>query len=447
LQRNLRPARDPLVDLVQEIDPPIILVADELSPSTAAQLDWTRVRGLVSNAGGPTHHTFILLRSLGVPAVTGLAGATALIAPGQTVAIDGTTGEVAIDPAQATIDGWTRRADAAEAGRRALDDLRDQPAVTADGVRVTLEANLEIADEVHRVVEAGAEGIGLYRSEFLLDAPGTSGLTEDAQTEIYAGLLRAMYPRPVTVRTFDTDEERADGLNRGPAHRDRFGVRGVRAALHHDERFQTQIRALLRASAHGQLRILLPFVTSDGELRHLRAAIDETRRQLGISEPVPVGAMIEVPAAALTVDLLARQADFLSVGTNDLIQYTLAVDRADERVASYYEPAAPAVLRLLRTIVEEAGRATCPVSVCGEMAADPLLVGLLVGLGFRSFSMAPGAIPVVKRGLRSFDSQMAAEVARQALASPSAEATWTLLAPLVAAMQAAARGRSGAGSQ
>ena len=446
LQRNLRPARDPLVDLVQEIEPPIVLIADELSPSIAAQIDWTRVRGLVSNAGGPTHHTVILVRSLGVPAVTGLAGATGLISPGQLVAIDGTSGEVVIDPPDAMIEGWKARAHAVEAARRSLDDLRDQLAVTADGVRVTLDANLEIADEVHRVLEAGAEGIGLYRSEFLLDAPGPVDPTEDEQTEIYGALLRAMQPRLVTVRTFDTDEERSiDG--RGTAHRDRFGVRGVRAALHHDERFQTQIRALLRASHHGKLRILLPFVTSVEEIVQIRAAIEQARRQLRITEPVPVGAMIEVPAAALTVDLLAKHADFLSVGTNDLIQYTLAVDRSDERVASYYEPAAPAVLRLLHTIAGEAGRVKCPLSVCGEMAADPVLVGLLVGMGFRSFSMSPAAIPVVKRALRSFDSQKAAQVARQALGAGSAEAVRSLLAPLAAAIDEAGPGHAGAVNQ
>jgi len=434
------------VDLVQEIEPPIVLIADELSPSIAAQIDWTRVRGLVSNAGGPTHHTVILVRSLGVPAVTGLAGATGLISPGQTVAIDGTTGEVAIDPTDATIEGWKARATAAEAARRSLDDLRDQPAVTADGVRITLEANLEIADEVHRVLEAGAEGIGLYRSEFLLDAPGPQGLTEDAQTEIYSSLLRAMQPRQVTIRTFDVDEDRsADG--RGGGHRDRFGVRGVRAALHRDDRFQTQIRALLRASRHGTLRILLPFVTTHEELRQMRAAIDETGRKLGITERVSVGAMIEVPAAALTVDLFALHADFLSVGTNDLIQYTLAVDRADERVASYYEPASPAVLRLLHTIAGEAARAKCPVSVCGEMAADPLLVGLLIGLGFRAFSMSPSAIPMVKRGLRSFDTQKASQLARQALGATSAEAVRGLLAPLAAAIDDTAPGHAGAVNQ
>ncbi len=225
----------------------------------AAQLDWTRVRGLVSDVGGSTHHTVILVRSLGIPAVVGLGGATSLIAPGQTIAIDGTTGEVAIDPSEAVIERWRQQAEVEAAATRALDDLRDQPAVTADGVRIRLEANLEIADEVQRVLDAGAEGIGLFRSEFLLDAAGAAGLTEDGQFETYRRLLEAMRPRPVTIRTFDTGETHGLPPTRGGGRRDRSGQRGV-VALHHDERFATQIRALLRASVHGPLRILLPFV-------------------------------------------------------------------------------------------------------------------------------------------------------------------------------------------
>jgi phosphotransferase system enzyme I (PtsI) len=428
LQRNIRPAHDPLVSLVQELEPPVVLVADELSPSAAAQIDWTRVRGLVSDVGGPTHHTVILLRSLGVPAVVGLGGATSLIAPGQIVAMDGTTGEVVLDPPDEVIAGWQERAEAAAAANRVPDALRHQPAATADGVRVVLEANLEIADEVQRVIDAGAEGIGLYRSEFLLDAADPDALTEDRQVETYRALIDAMRPRPVTIRTFDAGEERG-AMVRGGGHRDRFGLRGVRAALHHDDRFRTQIRALLRAGSEGSLRILLPFVTSDEELRQMRAVIEDARRQAGVARAVPVGAMIEVPAAALTVDLLAKHADFLSVGTNDLIQYTLAVDRADERVAGYYDPTAPAVLRLLRRTAVAARRAGCPISVCGEMAADPALVGLLVGLGFRAFSMAPAAIPAVKRGLLNLDSRAAWQAARRALRGSSAETARAQITP------------------
>jgi phosphotransferase system enzyme I (PtsI) len=442
LQRNLRPARDPLVDLVQELEPPIVLVADELSPSVAAQLDWTRVRGLVTDVGGPTHHTVILVRSLGVPAVVGLGGATSLIAPGQMAAINGTTGDVVVDPDQSVIDQWRREAEAAAAESRALEDLRDEPAVTADGVRLTLEANLEIADEVQRVIDAGAEGIGLYRSEFLLDPFGAGALGEDAQFRTYRSLVEAVRPRPVTIRTFDAGEEQGLPVMRGGGQRDRFGLRGIRAALHHDEGFRTQIRALLRAAQHGPLRILLPFVTSDEELRQVRAIIDEASRRLGTGSNVQVGAMIEVPAAALTVDQLARHADFLSVGTNDLIQFTLAVDRTDERLAGHYEPTAPAVLRLLHGIAVAARRARCPISVCGEMAGDPLLVGLLVGLGFRSFSMAPAAIPAVKQGMRHIDSRAAAAIARQALRASTADDVRTLLEPLGAALRNAVGART-----
>src|SRR6187431_2849276 len=231
LHRNLRPGRDPLVDLIQELEPPLVLVADELPPSIAAQLDWSRVRGLVCDVGGPTHHTAILVRSLGVPAVVGLAGATSVIGPGQMVAIDGSAGEVAVEPSAEVLDSWHARAAVQQAEERALGALRDRPAETADGVRLRLEANLEIADEVHRVKEVGAEGIGLYRSEFLLDAFDPDAVSEEAQYETYRALLAAMAPLPVAIRTFDAPEERVAGRTSG---RDRFGLRGIRAELQHD---------------------------------------------------------------------------------------------------------------------------------------------------------------------------------------------------------------------
>lgn len=435
LQRNLRPGRGGLVDLVQEIDPPVIVVADELPPSVAAQLDWTRVRGLVCDIGSPTHHTVILARSLGVPTVVGLGGATQLIAPGTTVALDGTLGEVVIDPPEDLLERWRQRAEAATATTHALDDLRDRPAVTADGVRLRLDANLEIADEVGRVHDSGAEGIGLYRSEFLLDTVDPAAATEDGQAQIYRMLLDAMAPLPVTIRTFDAGEARWVIERRAGGHRERFGMRGIRAALQHDERFRGQIRALLRAAdGGGALRILLPFVTSSDEVRQARAVIEEIGREAGVPSRVPIGAMIEVPAAALTADHLAAHADFLSVGTNDLIQYTLAVDRTDERLAGHYEPLAPAVLRLLRGVAVMARRARCPLSVCGEMAADPLLVSVLVGLGFRAFSMTPAAIPIVKRALSTVDTAEATRLARRALHTRSADEVRVMLEPLADAM-------------
>jgi phosphotransferase system enzyme I (PtsI) len=298
-------------------------------------------------------------------------------------------------------------------------------------VRIRLEANLEIADEVGRVLDAGAEGIGLFRSEFLLDAASAEAPSEEAQVATYRALLDAVRPRPVTIRTFDTADWRRELWPGG--RRERFGVRGIRAAVRHDDRFVTQVRALLRAGEHGPLRILLPFVTTREELQQTRLLIADIARSLGLGG-VPVGAMIEVPAAALTVDHLAGHADFLSVGTNDLIQYTLAIDRTDERLAGHYEPLAPAVLRLLRTIARASARTHCEVSVCGEMAGDPVLVAVLVGLGFRAFSMAPAAIPMVKRSLTAVDSRQAQQVARQAVRAGGVDEVQTLIAPLAEAL-------------
>jgi phosphotransferase system enzyme I (PtsI) len=435
LLRNLRPGRDPLVDFVRELEGPLIVVADELSPSIAAQLDWTKVRGLVCDVGSPTHHTVILVRSLGIPAVVGLGSATQIVSPGQLVAVDGATGEVVVEPGEDALQRWTHRAQVAEVAHRKLDELRGVAATTADGVRIRLDANLEIAEEVARVIDVGAEGIGLYRSEFLLDrAPASGAVDESTQAETYRQLLALMSPRPVTIRTFDTGEERWERTERGGGHRERFGLRGIRAALQHDDRFRVQIRALLRAASAGTLRILLPFVTSAAEARQARALIREIAREVPAAPEVQIGAMIEVPAAALTAEQIAREVDFLSVGTNDLIQYTLAIDRTDERLSGHYEPREPSVLRLLRMIASAGRRTGKDLSVCGEMAADPLMVALLVGLGFRAFSMTPAAIPVVKRGLRAVDSREAVRLAREALVADSAEDVHVLLAPLAAAM-------------
>jgi phosphotransferase system enzyme I (PtsI) len=443
LLRNLRPGRDPLVDLVMEVEPPLIVVADELPPSVAAQLDWTRVRGLICDIGSPTHHTVILARSLGVPTVVGLSGASQAILPGQMIALDGATGEVVIDPADDVIERWRQRGRIAVAALEALDELRTLPATTLDGVRITLEANLEIADEVARVHDAGAEGIGLYRSEFLLDGAHPDGASEEAQERVYRSLLSAMRPLPVTIRTFDAGEERWESGPRQSSRRERFGVRGIRSGLRSDERFRGQIRALLRSAGAGQLRILLPFVTSADEMRQARALIAAIARDAGLRTDVPIGAMIEIPAAALTADHLAADADFLSVGTNDLIQYTLAMDRTDERLAGQYEPASPAVLRLLRIVAQAGRRLKRPLSVCGEMAADPLMAALLVGLGFRHFSMAPAAIPIVKRSIGVIDSRKAARVARQAVRTRSAADVHALLAPVADAMHELAMAQAG----
>jgi phosphotransferase system enzyme I (PtsI) len=438
LQRNLGQGGDQLLDLVRDLEPPLILVTDELPPSVAAQLDWSHIAGLVTDVGGPTNHTVILVRSLNVPTVVGLACATQLIAPEQLIALDGSTGEIVIDPPHEIQERWRRRQAIATAGRHGFQHLRGRNGQTADGVRIHLLANLEIADEVARVGEAGAEGIGLYRSEFLLDPlhPDTAG--EAAQENTYRDLLAALAPLPVTIRTFDAGADHALMPEVVVGHRERFGFRGVRGLLQRDERFLAQIRALLRASRAGVLRILLPFVTTSGELHQARRIIEEIRAGIGGVAPVPIGAMIEVPGAALTVDALAVEAEFLSVGTNDLIQYTLAVDRTDEGLAGHYEPASPAVLRLLHQIAVGARKTGRDIYVCGEMAADPLLVSLLVGFGFRSFSLTPAVIPLIKHSLRAIDTRQARVVARRALRAQSADEVERMLAPVAETLHRAA---------
>lgn len=439
VERCLRPGGTELLQLVRELEPPLVIVADELPPSVAAQVDWSTVAGLAMDTGSPTHHTIILVRSLGVPAVAGLHAATQWIAPGAQVALDGRTGEVAIDPTDETLREWRAREEEQEAAARALAPLRDRPATTSDGERVVLEANVELIDELPRVRESGAEGIGLYRSEFLLETLMAGAVDEDGQYEVYRQLLEAMAPAPVTIRTFDAGE---DGLRRFAGRqgrrRSRMGLRGIRLTLSEPELFATQLRALLRASAHGDLRILLPFVSSVEEIDSARAALEDAARAVGAdTSNVPLGAMIEVPSAALTADLLAGAADFLSVGTNDLIQYTLAVDRTDDRVTELYAPHHPAVLRLLAAVARAARRQHTPVSVCGEMAADPSTLALLVGMGYRTFSMRPAAVPLAKDALGRISAAAARSAARACLRARDLEAVERVIESMEAATIAA----------
>ena len=399
VRMNLRRASGWTSDLLHEVDGPAVLVADELTASLAAQMDWSRVLGFVTDAGGRTHHTAILARSLKVPAVVGLRDVSRRVRPGTPVIIDGASGVVIIDPSAAQIDEARRHAPARRCPPVAGPATGPpEPAMTADGVAIHLEANLERLDDVPAVIDAGAEGVGLFRSEFLLAGRAADSLSEDQQIEIYRELLASLAPRPVTVRTFDLDE-RQPGPWASRERRDtRPGLRGLRLGLARPEVLTTQLRALLRAAPAGRLRVMFPFVTSVEEMRSATALMREAAERVGYAGvPVPVGAMVEVPSAALAADLLAKESAFFTVGTNDLIQYTLAVDRTDERVSGLYQPLHPAVIRLLRLVRRAASRAGIAASVCGEMASDPALIGLLVGLGFREFSMTPSAIPVVRR--------------------------------------------------
>jgi phosphotransferase system enzyme I (PtsI) len=428
LRLNLREERGGPRDRLQDLDTPCVLIADELTPSVVAQLDWTKIRGFATDAGSRTYHTAILARSLGVPAVVGLHDVSRRLPPGASVIVDGETGDVTIDP---TPDLYQ---DAELASRRtrvqvSLSPSEEGPLETSDGVRVVLRANIERSDDVAGALDAGADGIGLYRSEFMLVGGPPDMAAEDEQYHVYRQLVECMAPRPVTVRTFDIDERQLarplvdaaldarwfpDQQRSGHA-----GLRGIRFGLAQPGIFKTQLRALLRAASHGPMRIMFPFVSSLQEVKAAKALLEEARSELGArgidAPPVPVGIMIEVPSAAFTASLLAPDVDFFTIGTNDLIQYTLAVDRTDERVSNRYQPLHPAVLRLLRQVRRAAVREEIPVSVCGEMASDPLLLRLLIGCGLTEFSMTPGALQVARRVVRETNAGQMARLAARVL--------------------------------
>jgi phosphotransferase system enzyme I (PtsI) len=409
LRMNMRGEKGGSRDLLHDLDTPCVLIADELTPSVVAQLDWTRIRGFATDAGSRTYHTAILARSLGVPAVVGLHDVSLRIPPGASVIVDGDTGDVMIDPTPAERQEAEARVrlQVAPQAQRPFDG----PVMTRDGIRINLHANIERADDVTAALASGAEGIGLYRSEFLLGGGPPDMAGEDEQFDVYRQVVERMAPRPVTIRTFDIDERQlarplVDAALDArwfpePERVGHAGLRGIRFGLAHPAIFKTQLRALLRAAAHGSLRVMFPFVSSVQEVRAARELLREARAELEargtVCGDIAVGIMIEVPSAAFTASLLAREADFFTIGTNDLIQYTLAVDRTDERVSDRYQPLHPAVLRMLRQVRRGAVRQGIPVSVCGEMASDPVLLRLLIGCGLTEFSMTPGALAVARR--------------------------------------------------
>jgi phosphotransferase system enzyme I (PtsI) len=398
-----------------------IIVADDLPPSIAAQLDWTRVQGFVTEVGSWTYHTAILARSLGLPAIVGVRQATKRIAPGAHLILDGTTGEVFVNVSdvagEAVVQRETARARAV-ASWHTQTASRAEP-ITTDGVRIRLDANLDLPEDVGDAVQAGASGIGLYRSEFLLagGSAGTAG--EAAQLDAYRTLLSRM-PGEVTVRTFDMRELPA-GASDVPAHA-RLGLRALRFDTALRAQFETQITALLRASTSGQLRILLPFVAGAEDFGEARTIVSEIAARLrgeGVAVPdVPVGAMIEVPSAALTADRLAEGADFFSLGTNDLIAFTLAADRADGRPDQRHEPLHPSIGRLLRVVRRAASRHRRRLAVCGEMASDPALLLLMLGYGLTEFSMPPAVIARARHIIRHVSMEECRRLAREVAHEP-----------------------------
>ena len=397
-----------------------VILADELTPADTALMDPQHIAGFATQTGGAASHTAIVARALGLPAVLAVPGLLEHARADCPVVIDGTVGTVIIDPAPQTVREYEARRDSLARERRHLARLRRLPAVTRDGVEITLEANLELPVELEQAVASGAMGLGLVRSEFLYmnrdDLPD-----EEEQYAAYSALVRGMGGKPVTVRTLDLGGEKiARSLSGHTPAPDNpaLGLRAIRLSLQDRRLLDPQLAAMLRAAADGPLRILLPMISNASEIRRVREAMQQVARRLrrrGVRLPnplPPLGAMIEVPGAALAADALAGEADFFAIGTNDLIQYTLAIDRTDEQVAHLYNPLHPAVLRLIQFAVEAALRRGMPIGVCGEMAGDPRYAALLLGLGLRNLSMAPRNIARVKQRIRGLDMVAATRRAR-----------------------------------
>ena len=420
------PDHDP-VDLPKGAN--AILVTQDLTPSLTVQLDRDTIVGLATDMGTRTSHVAILARSLGLPAVVGLLDATTRLEGGELLILDGTAGTLVVRPTAAELSAAAERAEAERRERAMLEQLSGGEAITADGVRIVLRANVDLPDEAESAARSGADGVGLMRTEFLV-VGRASMPDEDEQYASYVNVIKAFPGHPIVIRTFDMG---GDKLPMGgyPHEPNPFlGWRAIRMCLDEPELFKVQLRALLRAAVHGDVRILLPLVVSVDEVRQARFLIGEAARELaarGVEHrsDVPVGVMIETPAAAITADSLAKDVAFFSLGTNDLVQYTLAVDRGNANLASRFTPLHPAVLRLIDGTLRSAAVHGLEVGVCGEMGSEPLTAFALIGLGVRQLSVAPMSVPKLKQIIRGIHTTVAAEAARAALdagTAPAAEA-------------------------
>jgi len=398
------------------LPPGSVIIAEELTPADTALLDPMRIAGFATVLGGPESHTAIMARSLGLPAVLGVAGLLAGIPAGAHVVIDGTAGRVIANPSAETLAAYGERQKALQREQRQLARLAKVVAETRDGVRITLQANVELPRELDHALEVGAEGIGLLRTEFLFmnrdDLPG-----EEEQYQVLRGIVEGMGGRPVTIRTLDVGGDKLAyslGDHIGQAANPALGLRAIRLSLKRPDLLEVQLAAILRAHAHGPVRILLPMISSVGEVRQVKGLLKKVqarlkRQGMRIGEGLPpVGIMIEVPGAALAADALAMESEFFSIGTNDLTMYTLAIDRSDDQVAHLYNPLHPAVLRLMQFAVGAALRARLPLCLCGEMAGDVRYTALLLGLGIRDLSMPVNALPRIKQRIRALDLREAA---------------------------------------
>ncbi len=421
--RNLSGRRH---EQMADIRADVVVVAHDLSPMDTAQMDVERVRAFVTDLGGRTAHTAILARSLNIPAVVGLETISDVAYGGDAIVVDGLTGAVILNPSEAELAVYRDRRERYAAYRRELESFSALPAVTRDGHKVRVAANIELLEEVRNLRRFGAEGIGLYRTEFLFlnrDRPPTEAEHEAACRSV----AEAVHPFPVTIRTLDVGGDKfVHALSQQEEMNPSLGLRSIRLCLKERGIFKAQLRGILRASAVGNVRVMFPMVSGLGELLQAKAALEEAREELrregsAFDPHLPVGVMIEVPSAALTADALAPHVDFFSVGTNDLIQYSLAIDRGNEHVAYLYEPLHPAVLRLIRMTVEAGHRHGIRVAVCGEMAGDELYTLVLLGLGVDELSMHAQSVPRIKRILNHASLAEAQSLLADALGFGTAE--------------------------
>ncbi len=408
---------EPLLSVTE----PVIVVANDLMPSDTAEFSPRTVFAFATESGGPTSHTAILAGALEIPAVVGLGRFLTDVSGGDVVIVDGDKGLFIIDPDEETIARYEERRTAERTRVDRYESIRDKPSVTLDGTAIRLLGNIELAQEATHCLDRGADGIGLYRTEFLY-LNKTSDPTEEEHYQAYREVIAAIgQNRPIVIRTLDIGADKFANVtgNLGLEKNPFLGLRSVRLCLRKLDLFKTQMRAILRAGVHGDIRIMFPMISTVEELRQCKTLFNEVKDDLEdegmpFKRELPLGTMIEVPSAALLADILAKEVDFFSIGTNDLVQYTLAADRNNENVANLYNPADPAVLRLIRMIVEAANRERITVNVCGEMSGEPLYVPLLIGMGLRQLSATPRKIPDIKRIIRHLSVPEAQQVAQHA---------------------------------
>ncbi len=405
---------------VGHLNEQVVIVARELSPTQTAGFDKRFVKGMATDAGGRTSHTAIVARALGIPAVVALEDLTDIVGPDDTVIVDGNRGIVIVNPDDQTVRQYQQYAQEFEELEHRLDAIRGEPAQTRDGVRITLLGNIEFPEEAQSVLERGGDGIGLYRTEFLYLNRQTEP-TEEEHYQAYAATMAIMKDRPVVIRTIDLGADKYTQSKRfAPEPNPFLGLRSIRFCLQHLTMFETQLRAILRASVQGDVRVMFPLITSVQELKQAKFVLHDVMEDLdegsiAYNKNIQLGIMIETPSAALTAYTLARDVDFFSIGTNDLTQYTLAVDRGNELVSTLYSSADPAVLRLIRMVCQDAYKAQIDVAVCGEVASDPEFIMLLLGMGIRTVSLASPMLPEIKQIIRSVTIEQCNSIARKVL--------------------------------